>query len=58
MIDTNHIDDYENAKIIDKERLERKRVTLESLRIQQRIQNTMNSKEDISNINFSYSITI
>ena len=53
-----HNADLINVKILDKERKENKRYTLESLRIQQRSTNAVNRKEDKDNINTNYMIAI
>lgn len=55
---TGHTADFENVKILDKETMEKKRMTIESLRIQQQIRRTMNHKEDTDNINTSYRVAI
>lgn len=56
--DTSHQMDFENVKILDKEQKTNKRYTLESLRIQQRIKNSINTKEDKDNIKLQYSIAL
>ncbi|XP_036325394.1 uncharacterized protein LOC118738560 [Rhagoletis pomonella] len=53
-----HAADFENTKILDVERRERTRLTLEGLRIQQRIQDAMNFKEDVDDINCAYRAAI
>lgn len=58
IIDTGHTADFDGVKILDKERRERTRMTLESLRIQEKITKTMNHKEDSDNISASYSVAI
>lgn len=55
---TKHTADFDNAKILDIERRERTRLTLESLRIQQQMMKTMNAKEDTDNIGYAYSTVI
>ncbi|XP_065356466.1 uncharacterized protein LOC135962995 [Calliphora vicina] len=54
----NHKMDFDNIKILDREQKENKRYTLESLRIQQKIHNTMNTKEDKDNTKLQYSAAI
>ncbi|XP_036345468.1 uncharacterized protein LOC118754704 [Rhagoletis pomonella] len=49
-----HTADFANAKVIDKEKRESTRYTLESLRIMQRREKTMNRKEDTDNIAAAY----
>ena len=58
VLSTGHTADLEQVRIIDKERMERKRFTKESLHIQKQINRTMNLKEDTSNINASYMVAI
>ena len=53
-----HNMDFENIRILDREKKENKRYTLESLRIQQKIHNTMNTKEDKDNTKLQYSAAI
>ncbi|XP_075163098.1 uncharacterized protein LOC142235723 [Haematobia irritans] len=55
---TGHTADFENYRILDKEKREKKRMTIESLRIQQNIRRTMNLKEDTDNISAAYSVAI
>lgn len=50
----NHKMDFENVTILDREKRANKRYTLESLRIQQKIQRTMNTKEDKDNTKLQY----
>ncbi|XP_067640490.1 mRNA-capping enzyme isoform X2 [Eurosta solidaginis] len=50
--------DFGNAKILDVERRCKRRMTLESLRIQQHMTNVMNLKEDIDNTNSAYTAII
>lgn len=54
----NHNMDFENIKILDKEKNENKRYTLESLRIQQKLERTMNTKEDKDNTKLQYSSVV
>ncbi|XP_075150624.1 uncharacterized protein LOC142224722 [Haematobia irritans] len=56
--ESGHSIDFKAVKILDRERNENKRYTLESLRIQQRIETSMNTKEDKDNTNLQYSIAI
>lgn len=58
LIKSTHTADFENVKILDFEKLERKRYIKESLRIQKNIRKTMNVKEDTNNINASYIVAI
>ena len=58
MLETGHTADFVNVKILDKENKERKRYTIESLRIQQKEKTAMNLKEDTDNINASYRVAI
>ncbi|XP_075157813.1 uncharacterized protein LOC142231078 [Haematobia irritans] len=57
-IELGHKADFESVKILDKERKENKRYTLESLRIQQRVQCAINRKEDKDNTNAAYTLAI
>ena len=52
-----HVPDFENIKILDKEKRLNTRFTLESLRIQQKLTKTINTKEDVDNISAAYTIT-
>lgn len=56
--DSGHVANFTEVKILDKEKKENKRYTLESLRIQQRISKTINTKEDKDNTKLQYSIAI
>lgn len=58
MIEEDHIADFDNVTILDKENRTTTRYTLESLRIQQKITTTMNHKEDLDNISSIYSVAI
>lgn len=58
MIKTGHIADFDQIKILDKEKVAKKRYTKESLHIQRNIAITMNLKEDTDNINASYRVAI
>ncbi|XP_073831734.1 uncharacterized protein [Musca autumnalis] len=51
-----HTPDFDNVIILDKERKEKKRLMIESLRIQQHIERTMNIKEDTDNISLNMAI--
>lgn len=53
-----HVADFQNIKILDTERRENTRYTLESLRIQQRMHKSMNTKEDKDATKLQYSIAI
>lgn len=57
-LEMRHNPDFDNIKILDKERKENKRYTIESLRIQQKTDNTINRKEDKDNISANYVIAI
>ncbi|XP_065369064.1 uncharacterized protein LOC135961492 [Calliphora vicina] len=54
----NHKMDFDNIKILDREQKENKRYTLEGLRIQQKIHNTMDTREDKDNTKLQYSAAI
>ncbi|XP_061389122.1 uncharacterized protein LOC133324293 [Musca vetustissima] len=56
--ETGHTADFKNVRILDKAKNENKRYTLESLRIQQRIDRSINTKEDKDNTKLQYSIAI
>lgn len=58
MMENNHTPDIENVRIIDKENNTNKRYTLESLRIQQKQNISMNTKEDKDKTNYHYYITL
>lgn len=58
ILNTGHTADLEKVKILDKENIGKKRYTIESLRIQQKIGKTMNLKEDTNNIGASYRVAI
>lgn len=58
ILKTGHTADFKQVEILDKETREKKRLTLESLHIQQNIKKTMNLKEDTNNISASYMIAI
>lgn len=58
LIESGHTADLENVKIIDRENKTNKRMTLESLRIQQKLTKAMNTKEDKDNTNYNYSTAI
>lgn len=58
MTDNDHMADFENVKILDKENRTSTRYTLEGLRIQQNIKTTMNHQEDIDNISSIYGVAI
>lgn len=58
VLKTGHIADFNQVKILDKENIEKKRYTIESLRIQQKADYTMNFKEDTDNIKASYRVAI
>lgn len=58
MNEKKHTADFTNVKILDFEKRKNKRLTLESLRIQQKGELSMNTKEDINDINLVYSLVI
>ena len=58
MKETGHKIDFKGVKILDREKRANKRYTLESLRIQQRIKKSINTKEDKDNTKLQYSIAI
>ncbi|XP_067645233.1 uncharacterized protein [Eurosta solidaginis] len=53
-----HTADFDNATILDVESRTRRRMTLEGLRIQQKLPTTINFKEDVDNINCAYATSI
>ncbi|XP_073814244.1 uncharacterized protein [Musca autumnalis] len=53
-----HNANFSNVKILDREQRENKRYTLESLRIQERIYKSINTKEDKDNTKLQYSVAI
>lgn len=57
-LDTEHTPDFDNTKILDIENKHKKRMTLESLRIRQKANKTINSKEDIDKISANYNLII
>ena len=58
MKEKNHTPDFDNTKILNKEKFESKRYTIESLRIQEKLKRTMNTKEDKDNTHCSYLVAI
>lgn len=58
MMENNHTPDIENVRIIDREKNTNRRFTLESLRIQQKQNISMNTKEDKDKTNCHYYMTI
>lgn len=56
--DNKHNINFDKIKILDKEKKVNKRYTLESLRIQQRLVNAMNTREDKDNTKLQYSVAI
>lgn len=56
--ETGHNINFKGVKILDREKRENKRYTLESLRIQQRLTRSMNTKEDKDDTNLQYSVAI
>lgn len=53
-----HTINLKKVKILNREKKENKRYLIESLRIQQKINKTMNTREDKDNIKHQYSIAI
>lgn len=53
-----HTVDLKNVRILDKEKMTNKRYTLESLRIQERLHKSLNTKEDKDGSNLQYSVVI
>lgn len=53
-----HTADFANTRILDVERGERRRITLESLRIQQNLDSAMNFKDDVDKTNNAYTAVI
>ena len=53
-----HTANFERVRILDRENNNNKRLTLESLRIQQKIETAMNSKEDKDKISLVYSVIL
>ena len=49
-----HVPDFDNIRILDREKRLSTRFTLESLRIQQKLTKTINTKEDTDNISSIY----
>ena len=49
-----YVPDFDNIRILDKEKKLSTRFTLESLRIQQKLTKTINTKEDVDNISSAY----
>ncbi|XP_073824918.1 uncharacterized protein [Musca autumnalis] len=58
MKECGHNANFSNVKILDREQRENKRYTLESLRIQERIHKSINTKEDKDNTKLQYSVAI
>ena len=58
MMTHKHTANFEQVRILDRERNNNKRLTLESLRIQQKIETAMNSKEDKDKISLVYSVIL
>jgi len=56
--DTKHTFNYDNTKILHRENNFKKRITLESLYIQKNINNAVNFKTDINNLNKAYSYNL
>lgn len=58
ILDHGHTADFDNTRILDKEKRENTRYTLESLRIQQKLEFTMNTKEDKDKLSATYTNVI
>ena len=58
IIEHKHTADLSSVNILDKERKSSTRYMKESLRIQQKIEKTINSKEDTDNTNYIYSLAL
>lgn len=58
IIDSGHIPNFDDVRVLDKEKRMTTRYTLESLRIQQKIRRTMNTQEDRDNTIVSYALAI
>lgn len=58
IMQTKHTPDFQNVTILNKESNAKKRYTTESLRIQQKINKTMNKKEDTDNLSAIYRFII
>ncbi|XP_036317378.1 uncharacterized protein LOC118732355 [Rhagoletis pomonella] len=58
ILNSGHTADFTNTRIIDKEKREMTRYTLESLRILEKRENTINKKEDTDNIAAAYMLCI
>lgn len=56
--ESGHTVDFKSVKILDKERVENKRYTLETLRIQERISKVLNTKDDKDQTKLQYSVAI
>ena len=54
MLEHGHKPDFDSTKILDIENKHNRRMTLESLRIRQKANKTMNTKEDIDKISANY----
>lgn len=58
IIEKGHTADFDKVTILDKENKTNTRLTLESLRIQQKIRTTMNTQEDKNETHNNYSVAI
>ena len=58
MLETGHTADFDKTKILDVENKQNRRLTIESLRIKEKPNKTMNAKEDIDKISAKYDILI
>lgn len=58
MMTHQHTADFDQVRILDREKNTNKRYTLESLRIQQNIKTSMNNKEDKDKISLVYSVIL
>ncbi|XP_059221518.1 uncharacterized protein LOC131996087 [Stomoxys calcitrans] len=56
--ESGHAANFKTVRVLDREKIENKRYTLESLRIQQILKESINTKEDKDNTKLQYSIAI
>lgn len=58
ILEYNHTADFDKIKILDREKHTNRRFTLENLHIQQKLNRTMNTKEDKDKINSHYQLAL
>ena len=58
MLEHGHKPDFDSTKILDKENKQNRRMTLKSLRIRQKANKTMNTKEDIDKISANHNFIL